>query len=843
MSPGARASATLLALVLATPSSLVAQDAGVPDAGVGPDAGSSADAGPAPDAPPPSRTAPTLVDAPAVTLPEGAEPLPPETTVGLLITIAIDGTVSEVVLEEPIRPDVDEAVLAAARQMRFTPATRDGTPVPSRIRFRYRVAPAPVEPPPPVESEGGPEGEGGTEGEGTAEGEGAPAEGETPPEGEADEASEAEEGPPAELGVEAVADRPEPGAATRITLTGAELTNVPGTFGEPLRVVQFLPGVGRTPFNLPFFIVRGANFQNTGSFIDGFPVPILFHFGAGPAVISSRLVERQRFYPGGYPVSLGRYSAGVITLETAAPEAESLHLEAEVDLLRASLLGIVPFRDDRGGRGTVVAAFRRSYYELLVPLFVQGLEISYTDYQLRFDYRFDDRLTISLFAFGSDDSLDQSGALMGGTTSGGTNTSVGYEFQRAILTLDWRMPGDSRLRIAGMVGRDVTAFGSRAAGTAEQRFVFQSILLGLRADLSAPVAPWLTLNAGIDALGQGFTVDVTAPTPTGLGEYPRPLFDPQLVNINANVARGLPSAYAETAFDFDPVEISLGLRADLLRYGAITDVAFDPRAVGRWHIIPEVTLKLATGIFNQPPAVFQTIASGGNPRLPPQRAWQSSLGLELDLPLDIDIEVTGFYSQMWDIARFSQTVVVGDDGRPNREFFRADQEGRAWGLEVLVRRPIEGDGFFAWLSYTLSRSERLNAGGNWEPFSFDQTHILNLVASYQIDGWRFGATFQLATGRPSLTVCGATFDADAVEYNPEFCDTGNRLPVYHQLNVRIDRDFNIDNVVTGAIYLDVLNVYYAQNAEGVIYQYDFARSTPLPGLPILGTLGIRAAYE
>mgnify|MGYP001765410834 CR=1 FL=1 len=41
----------------------------------------------------------------------------------------------------------------------------------------------------------------------------------------------------------------------------------------------------------------------------------------------------------------------------------------------------------------------------------------------------------------------------------------------------------------------------------------------------------------------------------------------------------------------------------------------------------------------------------------------------------------------------------------------------------------------------------------------------------------------------------------------------------------------------------MLNLYYAQNAEGVVYQYDYERSAPLPGIPILGTIGIRAAYE
>ena len=357
-----------------------------------------------------------------------------------------------------------------------------------------------------------------------------------------------------------------------------------------------------------------------------------------------------------------------------------------------------------------------------------------------------------------------------------------------------------------------------------------------------PAAEWLRLNFGLDMAGTVFAVDVTAPAPTGLGEYPRPLFDPILINLQARVGRGSPGAYFEAILDFDPVEISLGIRADLLRYGTVTQIAPDPRVVARWRIIPELTVKAATGLFTQPPIAFQLVPTGGNPGLGPQRSWQSSAGVELDLPLGIEAELTGYYSHMFDLARFSQNIVMGADGRPRREFFRADQEGRSYGLEVLVRRPI-ADGFYGWVSYTLSRSERMNPDGVWRPFTFDQTHILNVAASYEFDGWRFGAAFQLATGRPTSAIVGAEYDGDANDYDPIVGDDFNRLPTYHQLNVRIDRDFNIDDIVRGSIYLDVLNVYYAQNSEGVVYQYDYMRSAPIPGVPILGTIGIRAVYE
>ena len=781
----------------------------------------------------PALTPPRLLESPPVELPEGAEPLPPDASVELLITIAADGAVSEAEIATPVREDVDALVLEAARAMRFEPATRDGQPIPARIRFRYRISVPEPEPPPEPEPEP-PAGEGpdqaadpGAEDPALSEGPELP-EPELPP----------LEDPEPSFGARATVQRPEPGAATRITLTGAELTTVPGTFGEPLRVVASLPGVSRSPFGIGFFVVRGANFNNTGFMVDGFPIPILYHFGFGPAVISNDFVERLNFYPGNYPVAYGRYSGGLISIDTTQPVPREIRVELSLDVLRAAASVAVPWDN---GRGSIALAFRRSYYELLLPLFIEGLTLQYTDYQLRAQYRFDGGLEASVFLFGSEDTLDQSGAIAGGATSEGTNTAITINFQRAIARLRWRLGGGSTVSLAGTVGRDGQFFGTANVGEARQRFALETFTVGLRLDVALNVAPWLGVNTGLDLAGTTSHIDVTAPAPSGLGEYPRPIFDPQLIRLQSVAARGAPGAYLEGVLRFDPVEVSLGLRMDVLRYGTVTEVTPDPRLVARWRVIPELLVKAGTGLFSQPPLALQTVSTGGNPRLGPSRVWQSSLGTELSLPLDIGVEVNGFYSQMYDLARFSSQTVPGPDGQPRREFFRSDQEGRAYGLEVLIRRPV-AEGFYGWVSYTLSRSERLLESG-WTVFNQDQEHVLNLVASYYVDGWRFGGRFTLATGRPIREVERGVYDADANAYDAVFTGDRVRLPIYHQLDVRLDRDFNIDNVVRGTVFLEVMNVYYAENAEGVIYQYDYERSVPLPGMPILGTIGIRAAYD
>ncbi len=844
----------LLAWAMAWPSRVAAQadaDAGVPvaDAGTGDlDAGpGDPDAGAAPVGP--SRTPPRLIEAPPVTLPEGAEPVPPGSSVELVLTIGADGAVTDAAIGTGLREDIDALVLASAPDMRFEPATRDGTPVPSRIRFRYALA-VPEET--PSESGSGTEGgsesetEGGSETGSETEG---GSESESEGEGESESATpapepELEDDEIASYSATGVVDRPEPGAATRMTFTGAELSTVPGTFGDPVRALQFTPGISRLPFGLPFLILRGANLQNTGYFIDGFPVPNLWHFGLGPTVINSAFVERQDLYPGNYPVRYGRFGQGIVTLDTGIPYETPLHIELQIDALRAEGRAFIPFDDHRG---VIALAFRRSYYEVVLGAIGAATgqtfpSISYDDYQLRLQYRFDDHFSASVFVFGSDDALDNSGTVRGGTTTSGTNTNITYQFQRAIVRLDWRVGEQTTVRLSGSFGRDATGFSNRQAGAVPQVFRFENFITALRLDVSTQLAPWLRTNFGIDASGTSFGLDITAPAPTGLGEYDRPAFDPQLIALRTRVASGTPGIYAEALLNFAPVEISIGTRLDLLRYGQFTDVAADPRLVGRLHFTDDVTLIASTGLFTQPPQAFQTVGTGGNPRLGPQRSWQQSLSLEMNLPLGILARVTGFFTYMWDMARFHQAIIENAQQQPQRVFFTADQQGRAYGLEVYVRRPI-ADGFYGGISYTLARSERVNPGGDWFVSNFDQTHSLGVVASYEFSGWRLGASFQLVTGRPTLSVCSATYDADANDYDGTFCDLGARLPIFHQLNIRIDRDFNIANTIRGSVFLDILNVYNATNAEGLVYQYDYVRSAQIPGLPILGTLGIRGYYE
>ena len=795
----------------------------------------------------PTLTPPRLLEAPSVTLPEDAAPLPAGAAVTLELVVEADGSVGDATVVTGLRDDVDAVVLTAARALTFAPATRDGRAIAARIRFRFAISPPAA---PPDDNAASPA-DGGEDPSGTAAADPDPsASPRDPNDGTAGTPTALPARPgdqtagdePAEaieiFEARAVVARRETGAATRITLIGEELTTVPGTFGEPLRVVATFPGVSRTPFGLGYFLVRGASFENSGFLVDGFPVPLLYHVGAGPAVISSRLVTELDFYPGGYPVRYGRFTAGLISVTTGSPEVEVPHLEAEIDLFRASALAVVPYGD---GRGVVSAAYRRSYYELILPLIVDGVDLAFTDWQLRVDHRLTERLTASLFYFGSDDVFDASEAAGVGTSTASTRTGFGYGFERLIGKLELRLPGRGKLTWAATYGFDDTLVRRSEPGGVNLHAEVDGTYLGERLELSMPHSEMFETTVGFDVAATLYDALSSLPTPPGVGEYPKPLLDPRVSDVRLELVSLGAASYLEELFRAGPLELTTGLRLDMMRYGRTSQMVFDPRGVMRLHASDAVAAKLATGLFAQPPQPFQIDPSFGNPEMRPSRSWQSSTGVEITLPQALEIESSLFYSAMYNMARTTNELVADENGDLHRQIYLDDGEGRSYGFEFLFRRKVE-EGLYGWLSYTLAWSERFVEGGETVPFFFDQRHTLNLAISYRLDRWRFGARFTLASGRPNRPVVGSIYDADADRYIPLRGGFTERLPTYHQLDLRIDRDFAVWGM-EGSVYLDVLNAYNAQNAEAVFWQYDFQKSTPLPGLPILATIGVRLEYD
>jgi hypothetical protein len=119
----------------------------------------------------------------------------------------------------------------------------------------------------------------------------------------------------------------------------------------------------------------------------------------------------------------------------------------------------------------------------------------------------------------------------------------------------------------------------------------------------------------------------------------------------------------------------------------------------------------------------------------------------------------------------------------------APQQGRAYGLEVLLRRQSR-TGLYGWLAYTLSLSERKREG-EWVPYDFDRTHLFNIVAGMPLPrNWDVGVRLQYQSGKPATTTYG---------YNTA------RTDGYFRIDMRVDKRA-VFNKWLFDFYVDVTNI-------------------------------------
>jgi len=266
-------------------------------------------------------------------------------------------------------------------------------------------------------------------------------------------------------------------------------------------------------------------------------------------------------------------------------------------------------------------------------------------------------------------------------------------------------------------------------------------------------------------------------------------------------------------------------------YGEIKDTSVDPRVAMRFELTPTTALKGGIGYYSQPPQSWQSIPGVGNPDLKHFRALQTSAGVEQKLGERGKVTAEGFYKRVEDI-------VIGTANREAPEFVNQGQ-GRIYGGELSGEAHWRSEGF-AYLAYTLSRSERRRQGEDWRLFDSDQTHVLSLAASQGLGrGWTVGLRFRVVSGNPNTPVTGATYDVRTGVYLPTYGATNSkRDKTFNQLDARVEKAWHVGPAKV-AVYLDVQNVYIAQNAEGYRYSFDYSKREQVSGLMLFPNLGLR----
>ena len=616
---------------------------------------------------------------------------------------------------------------------------------------------------------------------------------------------------------------------TTYTITMDDALRLPGIQGDPLKAVQAMPGVARSPFGIGMLVVRGSSPRDTRYYIEGHNVPLIYHFLALTSVLNDNFLKSIDFLPGNFSPEFGRLSGGVVNVRLKRLKRRK-HGEASADLW-----GVMGFWQQPVGSGVMAIALRRSYVDTLLRGLRSwvGLPIDmapfYYDGQIMYERPLVGGL-LTFMGFGSYDSLQ---LLSDGSEP--YRTAFGKALALWKRTWDWG-----------------TVTASAASGPVSMRLEQED-------QLSYGFDVWqntMRLDVRAGAFHAGFDGEISSISgwfrlsgrggDTDSESDPTDPFGNKDFTLDSLVTAA--AIHGEYEMRWGRLSLVPGLRADLYHTEGYTLINLDPRLRTSWRLSQKWDLEGGVGLYTQEPEIqFMQEWLTHNQDIGWEHSLHTSAGIKGRWGRRAILRSTLFYKYIWDIITLSDAQA--DDG--HRELFKNQGLGRAYGIEIMGKFALFHPNVplvtktSGWVSYTLMRAERKEDDKtDWHVYAYDQTHILTVFFTADlVGGWSLGLRFRYTTGNPFSPPEGSIYSGDTGTYVPVYGTERftRRMDPFHQLDIRVDRTWTFETWKLSA-YLDIQNTYNHRSSELVIYNFDYSRYDTVKGMPLFPSVGVKGVW-
>jgi len=632
-----------------------------------------------------------------------------------------------------------------------------------------------------------------------------------------------------------------------VRLPSQTIRQVPAFLGEVdiLKVIQTLPGVQSAGEGASGFNVRGGGIDQNLILMDEAPVYNASHLMGFFSVFNNDVLKDISLFKGNIPAEYGGRLSSLLDVRVKEGDLQRFGGSGGIGSISSRLMFEGPIVKDRV---SFIAAGRRSYADIFIPLAnnpdIIDNRLFFYDLNMKVFARINERNRMNITAYNGRDVFrfgEQSPFTMGWG-----NTTFALSWNN-ILHPNWLLDAslvyggyDYSLRQEGGSTSFLWEAGNNDIGLKtgiswypnennSVKFGFSSffhrfnpgIFKGLDDD-----SPFGEIGAeGSGALQHGIFIS----NEQKLGERWAAEYG---LRFSAFQSIGPTTVYNFDS-DFNYTDSTVYRRGEVYN----TWSGLEPRLGLRFSLSGNASLK-ASYNRNMQYLHLASYSDGGNPldiwvpsskMIRPQIANQFAVGFFQNIRLKeriVESSVEVFYKDMQNQIDFKDNAWLMLNPKIEGEFRFG--RGKAYGAEFLLRK-LEGR-LTGWISYTLSRTERqIESINNGNPYvsSFDRTHNLNLVASYQLSQRvSLSATWVYTTGAP-VTLPSGRFEYGG-QIVPVYTErNAYRLPDYHRLDVgatlrgkdRPDRRFH------GEWNLSVYNAYYRKNT----WMIDFRTNNNEPG--------------
>lgn len=596
-----------------------------------------------------------------------------------------------------------------------------------------------------------------------------------------------------------------------------KLFKVAGAAGDPLASLQSLPGVtfGVDDDTAP--AVRGSAPEDNTYLIDFMPAGYVFHI-FGDSIFNENIIRKFDLYPAAYGNRYNNATGAVIDVQLRDPKNQALETTLDYSLLRTGIFLETGITDNQA----MYVSYRRSLLDLFLDTGDEedGVTIKKPpvadDYQLKYVWNQSESSIVSFLAVGASDKAKADFSTSSGEGAEDPDfigpAAITQRFDSQGLNWDVKFPDSgSSLKTAFSHSMEQTDFDY---GTNQFIRTTQDIVT-LKSEYSKPLNESHWLITGGSVMQGDLQYDLDAKI------EPCSYFDPDCSTVDAP-RRQLKDSIDITFYDFyvedewitgDKWVVTPGVHLSSDNY--LKDEHLEARVRARYLINEQWSASVAMGQYHQFPAIDEVLPTIGNPKIKSPESIHYVLGLEQKISDIWNWKSEIYYKDMKNqILSLSQGIDV--DFEKN---YSNDASGKAYGLEFLLNRKLANN-WYGWGSTSFSKTERTNdRTGNTQLFDYDRPLILNLVTNYRInDLWNVGFRWKAQSGGLYTPIIGLTPSTTQPNVqNPVYGKVNSeRLPMYHRLDVRVERERNY-NWGSFAFYADFLNLYGQENIQGYSY--------------------------
>lgn len=604
-----------------------------------------------------------------------------------------------------------------------------------------------------------------------------------------------------------------------------EIEKSPGANRDISRIVQSYPGVSYSPAGYRNdLIVRGGSPSENRFYLDGIEIPNINHFstqgasGGPTGIINADFIREVRFYTGSFPADKGNALSSILDFRLKDGDMSSNKFKATLGAAEVSLTG----DGHIGDKVSYIVSVRQSYLQLLFKFLELPFLPQFTDGQFKIKSRINEKNEIVLLGlFGIDDMT--------------LNTSITGESAEYLLSY---LPTIKQETFT--LGASYKHYGGNNIQTLSlgHSYLNNRNTKYTENDDSSDDNLTLRLKSVEQKTSLRFenktlwgSWNWTNSAEVAYADYKNNTFNkifigqPLVSEYDTSLGIALWGLSSSVVYESKNMTASFGFRSDGASYSNKTRnmlKTVSPRASFSYNFSKDFDLSASAGIYYQLPPYTalgykDNYGNYSNKELEYMKVSQATVGANYNFSPRASLSAELFFKKYGNVPLSVKDNIPlackgNDYGVVGNELLKSSADGRSYGLELLGKWQVPERLTFI-SSFTLYKSEyRNDKDSEYVVSAWDNRFIWNMSGIYEFPyRWSLGARFSCIGGAPytpydeekssliaAWNVTGRPY-YDYSRYNEE------RMPVYYQLDVRVDKDFIFKRVKLG-IYVDLQNV-------------------------------------